>query len=147
MRTVPSGTGNAARSYGNLAAKAGLAYVAVRTIGNTIANWIGQTNDYIENMNLFNVSMGEYAQQAQNYAMQVGDTLGINPSEWMRNQGVFMNLATGFGVVGDRAYTMSQNLTQLGYDISSFFNIPIEESMQKLQSGISGEIEPLTSAA
>ena len=38
---------------------------------------------------------------------------------------------------------MSQNLTQLGYDISSFFNISIEDAMQKLQSGISGELEPL----
>lgn len=143
MRTMPNSTNATGRSYGNLAAKVGLAYAGIRTISNAIAGWIKQTNDYIENMNLFNVSMGEYAAQAQDYAMQVGDTLGINPSEWMRNQGVFMNLATGFGVVSDRAFVMSQNLTQLGYDISSFFNIPIEESMQKLQSGISGEIEPV----
>jgi hypothetical protein len=58
-----------------------------------------------------------------------------------------MTLATGFGVVSDRAFVMSQNLTQLGYDISSFFNIPIAEAMQKLQSGVSGEIEPLVLAA
>ena len=38
---------------------------------------------------------------------------------------------------------MSQNLTQLGYDLSSYANIPIEEAMLKLQSGISGELEPL----
>jgi hypothetical protein len=38
---------------------------------------------------------------------------------------------------------MSKNLTQLGYDISSFFNISYEDAMQKLQSGVSGELEPL----
>lgn len=38
---------------------------------------------------------------------------------------------------------MSKNLTQLGYDLSSFFNISVEDAMQKLQSGISGELEPL----
>ena len=31
--------------------------------------------------------------------------------------------------------------------ISSFFNIPVAEAMQKLQSGVSGEIEPLVLAA
>jgi phage-related protein len=54
-----------------------------------------------------------------------------------------MTLATGFGVAGDRAATMSQQLTQLGYDLSSFFNISVEEAMQKLKSGFSGELEPL----
>lgn len=146
-RTMPSANRSAAGSYTNLAAKIGLAHVSMRTISDIIGKCISATNSYIEDMNLFNASMGEYTAQAQKYAEQVGDTLGINPGEWMRNQGVFMNLATGFGVVSDRAFIMSQNLTQLGYDISSFFNIPIEESMQKLQSGISGEIEPLTSAA
>lgn len=38
---------------------------------------------------------------------------------------------------------MSKNLTQLGYDLSSFFNISYEDAFQKLQSGISGELEPL----
>ena len=69
--------------------------------------------------------------------------MGIDPSTWMRNQGVFMTLATGFGVAGDRAAKMSQQLTQLGYDISSFFNVSVEDAMQKLQSGIAGELEPL----
>jgi hypothetical protein len=100
-------------------------------------------NSYIENVNLFNVSMGSYAKEAGEYAERVGDIMGIDPGEWMRNQGLFMTLATGFGVVSDRAYTMSKNLTQLGYDISSFFNIPYEDAMQKLQSGLAGELEPL----
>ena len=54
-----------------------------------------------------------------------------------------MTITKGFGVASDRAYTMGQNLTQLGYDISSFFNISVEDAMQKVGSGISGELEPL----
>ena len=69
--------------------------------------------------------------------------MGIDPAQWLRNQGVFNTLLTGFGDTAERAQLMSQNLTQLGYDISSFFNISIEDAMQKLQSGISGELEPL----
>lgn len=61
----------------------------------------------------------------------------------MRNQGVFNTIIAGFGVASDKASLMSKNLTQLGYDISSFYNISVEDAMQKLQSGISGELEPL----
>ena len=92
---------------------------------------------------MFTVALGQYAAEAQNYAEKVSDVMGIDPAQWLRNQGVFNTLLTGFGDTAERAQLMSQNLTQLGYDISSFFNISIEDAMQKLQSGISGELEPL----
>ena len=133
----------AATSYINLYAKLKMAVTGLKTIGLKIASMIKEMNDYIENINLFNASLGKYASEAQRYAESVGELMGIDPGEWMRNRGVFMTLATGFGVVGDRAYTMSQQLTQLGYDISSFFNVSVDDSMQRLQSGISGELEPL----
>lgn len=69
--------------------------------------------------------------------------MGIDPADWMRNQGIFQTLTTGFGVSAAKAEIMSKNLTQLGYDLSSFFNIAVGDAMQKLQSGISGELEPL----
>jgi hypothetical protein len=131
------------KSYVNLAAKISLAYMGMRRIAGVIANWITDSNSYIENLNLFNVSMGQYAEEARNYAEQVGEVMGINPGEWMRNQGVFMTITEGFGVASDRAYTMSKNLTQLTYDLASFFNISTSDAFQKLESGISGELEPL----
>lgn len=94
-------------------------------------------------MNLFSVAMGKYAESARNYAQEVANVMGIDPGSWMRYQGIFQTLATGFGVAGDRAAVMSQQLTQLGYDISSFYNIDVEAAMLKLQSGLSGELEPL----
>lgn len=119
-----------------------LAFAFTRLSG-AIKGWVEESTSYTENLNLFNASMGEYAQSAKEYAELVGEAIGIDPSVWMRNQGVFMTMATGFGVVSDKAALMSKNLTQLGYDLSSFFNISVDEAMQKLQSGISGELEPL----
>ena len=109
----------------------------------TIGSAVDESTEYIENVNLFTVSMGEYANEAMEYAETVSDAMGIDTSEWIRAQGIFMTLSTGFGVASDRANTMSKNLTQLGYDLSSFFNISVEDAMQKLQSGLSGELEPL----
>lgn len=117
--------------------------ITFRKIGHFIAQAVTESNKYQEDLNLFTVALGQYAAEAQNYAEKVSDVMGIDPAQWLRNQGVFNTLLTGFGDTAERAQLMSQNLTQLGYDLSSFFNISIEDAMQKLQSGISGELEPL----
>jgi hypothetical protein len=131
------------KSFTDLFYKVKVGAKAFEVVGTKIWSAIKKSNDYIENVNLFSVSMGEYAGEAMEYAETVSDAMGIDTSEWIRNQGVFMTLTTGFGVAGDRAKTMSKNLTQLGYDLSSFYNISVGDAMQKLQSGMSGEIEPL----
>lgn len=123
--------------------KIGATIYALRQISDFISDAITKSNEYQENLNLFTVAMGDYAQEAYDYGQTVSDVLGIDFSEWIRNQGVFNTLLTGFGNTADRAALMSKNLTQLGYDLSSFFNISVEDAMQKLQSGISGELEPL----
>ena len=140
---VPSANASSSKSLKDLTTKVvATAYTFKRAAG-VIGSWINKSNEYVEAHNLFTVSMGKYAASAQEYAQNVSDVMGIDPSTWMERQGVFMTLATGFGVAGDRAATMSQQLTQLGYDLSSFFNISVEEAMQKLKSGFSGELEPL----
>ena len=133
----------ASKGYMNLWAKARMAYNVIRGASHLIASCITESNSYIENINLFTASMGRFAEEAKDYAETVGEVMGIDPGQFMRYQGVFMTITKGFGVVEDKAYLMSKNLTQLGYDLSSFFNISFEDSMQKLQSGISGELEPL----
>lgn len=112
-------------------------------IGNFIAQAVTESNKYQEDLNLFTVALGQYADEAKEYAEYVSDIMGIDPAQWLRNQGIFNTLLTGFGDTAERAQLMSRNLTQLGYDLSSYANIPIEDAMQKLQSGISGELEPL----
>lgn len=117
--------------------------ITFRKIGHFIAQAVTESNKYQEDLNLFTVALGQYADEAKEYAEYVSDIMGIDPAQWLRNQGIFNTLLTGFGDTAERAQLMSQNLTQLGYDLSSYANIPIEEVMLKLQSGISGELEPL----
>jgi hypothetical protein len=127
----------------NSALKA-ISFVAIyRAAAKLLGIAIAKSSKYTEDLNLFTVSMGRYAEEAYNYAQKVSDVMGIDPAEWMRNQGVFNTIITGFGVAGDKAAFMAKNLTQLGYDLASFYNIDFESAMQKVQSGISGELEPL----
>ena len=143
LGSIATASRHANSSIGNTAARLGIMGISLRVVVNSIASAMKQSMAYMENMNLFTVSMGKYADEAMKYANAVSEVMGIDPSAWARNQGVFMSLAEGFGVASDRAYKMSKNLTQLGYDLSSFYNISYEDAFQKLQSGISGELEPL----
>lgn len=127
----------------NSALKA-ISFVAIyRAAAKLLGIAITKSSQYTEDLNLFTVSMGEYAEEAYNYAQKVSEVMGIDPAEWMRNQGVFNTIISGFGVAGDKAAFMSKNLTQLGYDLASFYNLDFASAMQKVQSGIAGELEPM----
>ena len=133
----------AAKSFTDFYHKLKTGAQVIKRVGSAIMSTINKSSEYTENMNLFTVAMGEYADEAMNYAEKVSGVLGIDTSEWIRAQGVFQTLATGFGVAGDRATVMSKNLTQLGYDLASFYNLDTDTAMLKLKSGLAGELEPL----
>lgn len=145
-----NGTVRRATSNTNAFEKAlkNLSLLAVaRWLSKAMGGAMSKAAQYQEDLNLFVVSLGEYAKEAYEFANKVSGVVGIDPAEWMRNQGVFNTIITGFGVAGDKAAFMSKNLTQLGYDLSSFYNIGVSSAMQKVQSGIAGELEPLNLAA
>ena len=100
-------------------------------------------NEYIEALNLFYVSTGSYAEKAQDYANLVGDSYGVDPAEFMKMQATFMDVSKSFGTASGTAYTMSKALTQLTYDISSLYNLKVDESLNKVRSALVGEIEPI----
>lgn len=112
-------------------------------VGQGIAYCVDQSNRYIENINLADTSLGQYAATAHEYADAVQAALGINTGEFLSNQGTFMTMAQGMGVAANNAYTMSKGLTQLSYDLASFFNISNDAAFEKVRSGLAGEIEPL----
>lgn len=116
---------------------------AFKSAADTMASWFNESNEYIETLNLFNVTMGDGAKEARNFAENVSDLMGIDPKEWMQYQGIFKNLTAGFGVASDKADIMSKNLTQLSYDLSSFFNTDVETAFDKLSSAMSGQVKGL----
>ena len=132
-----------ATKVGTTAIKLTALLVGLRKFATLISNGILESMNYTETLNLFTVSMGEYADNAKKYAEYAGEALGIDPAEFMRNQAMFNTVIKGFGVGADAAAYMSQNVTQLAYDMASLDNITIEEAMQKLNSAIAGELEPV----
>lgn len=112
-------------------------------VSGVISDSVAKALTYNKTLNVFTVSLGQYATNATKYGETVRDALGIDIAGWQNAQGIFQTLITGFGVGGDQAAYMSQNLTQLSYDIASFYNLTNEEAANKIKSAISGRLEPI----
>jgi hypothetical protein len=99
--------------------------------------------DAVESENLFEVSMGGMAQAAREWSKELSKSLGVNQYESRKVIGTFNVMLVSMGQGKQAAYDMAKGLTQLAYDMASFYNLKPEEAFQKLQAGISGETEPL----
>lgn len=117
--------------------------VSLKAIADYLGNAVAKFNDFYEATNLFGISMKGLTGEADNFIQKMQTLLGIDPTEAMNNMATIQGLTTSFGLASDKAYILSKNLTQLGYDLSSLKNIPVKEAFTKLQAAISGELEPI----
>lgn len=123
--------------------KTSLFVAGLRQITNVIKGFVQQSSNYNEALNLFTVSMGQYVNEAQAFVDKFSSALYLDPVNVMTYMGTFQSLIQGLGVGSKNAYAMSTAMTQLTYDLSSFRNIDFETAFLKIQSGLSGELEPL----
>lgn len=150
MESYSRSASKASKTSGSLMSRLGKSVASFRTMTFVIQGVVGaltsvfeESSRYVENLNLFNVAMGETTQSALDFANKVQGAMGIDTSEWMSFQGRLNNLITGFDVASDKAQIMSQNLTQLAYDYSSLMNVDPSESFDKINSAMSGQIKGL----
>lgn len=125
-------------------------YLGARQVLSTLTDMTNASVDYAETANLFNVSFGkgleglnQYYEQALDFQERLEEKLGINIEESMRYQALFNSMTKSMGLGANYAYTLSENMTKLGYDLASLYNIDPESAMTKLRAGLAGQTEPL----
>lgn len=142
-------SGKSAKSYLSLSnqlngfMRSAAKLVSLKAIATYLGNAAEKFNSYYEAANLFGVSMKGLTGEASTFINKMETLLGIDPTEAMNNMATIQGLTTSFGMASDKAYVLSKNLTQLGYDLASLKNIPVAESFTKIQAAISGELEPI----
>ncbi|ABN52930.1 hypothetical protein Q428_13030 [Fervidicella metallireducens AeB] len=99
--------------------------------------------DAVESENLFEVAMGSMAGDARKWSEETSKALGLNAFNVRKNVATYNAMLTSMGLTSQESLKMSEGLTQLSYDMASFYNLKPEEAFEKLKSGISGEAEPL----
>ena len=125
-------------------------YLGARQVLNTLTDMTNASVDFTETANLFSVSFGkgleglnEYYEKALNFQERLEEKLGVNIEESMRYQALFNSMTKSMGLSANYAYTLSENMTKLGYDLASLYNIDTESAMTKLRAGLAGQTEPL----
>lgn len=117
-----------------------------KSIGGSLMEVYDKAASYQEALNLYTVSLGEYAEKGQEWADSISKPLYLDPQQVMQYTGSMYNLVQGLGVASDAAYKMSTNLTQLAYDMSSYLNIDVESAHEKLTSAITGQSRAVVTA-
>ena len=141
-----SGIANAIKKTINFSA----IYLGAKQTLSTLKEMTNESIKYTETVNLFNVSMGkgleglnQYYEKAIDFQERLEEKLGVNIEESMRYQALFNSMTKSMGLSADYAYILSENMTKLGYDLASLYNIDTENAMTKLRAGLAGQTEPL----
>ena len=99
--------------------------------------------DAVESENLFEVAMGSMADDARAWSEEISGVLGLNAYSVRQSVATYNAMLTSMGLTEQESLKFSESLTELAYDMASFYNLSPEEAFEKLKSGITGEAEPL----
>lgn len=124
-----------------------ISFFSIRKLTSLISSAVKESGAWIENLNLFAVTFGEgNYREILDWATEYADKLGVANTEIVKMTGLFKQLSTAIGLTDQTSDSLSETLTQLGYDFASFYNISFESAFSKLQSGIfSGQVRTLRS--
>lgn len=100
-------------------------------------------SDESESWNKVTVVFGDNAAAVQAWAATSATSMGISRSAAYEAVGTFGNLFTTMGIAPDVSADMSMGLVQVASDLASFNNIDPTVALEKLRSGLVGEVEPL----
>lgn len=138
-KNVKNTSTNMTKSFGSLAAKV----ISVGAIIKATASSITRAMNYIEDENLFQVSMGKWADSTRDWSKQVQDSVGVSAA-WLRKySGVMTNMTASMGLAQDQAVQLGRGVALLSNDIASFYNISAESAFEKIQSAMAGMPRPL----
>jgi Arc/MetJ-type ribon-helix-helix transcriptional regulator/uncharacterized membrane protein YphA (DoxX/SURF4 family) len=100
-------------------------------------------SDAAETENKVRVTFGKMAKDVIAWSDTSLERMGIAQQGAQEMASTFGLLFQAAKAPRDEIVGMSQDFTQLAADMSSFFNIPIQEALEVLRSGLVGETEPL----
>jgi hypothetical protein len=83
------------------------------------------------------------AGSVQAFAEQASKSAGISATEALQASKTFGLFATGAGLGAEEAAKFSTTMVQLAGDLGSFNDVPTEEALAAIQSGLMGQAEPL----
>lgn len=104
---------------------------------------IDAASDLREVQNVVDVTFGENASQIDAWAKTAINQFGLTETKAKQFASTMGAMMKSSGLAGPEIVDMSEKLSGLAADMSSFYNMDFDTAFQKIRSGISGETEPL----
>ena len=104
---------------------------------------INKASELEESMSKVTVVFGDQADEITAWAAQSASAFGQSKQQALEAVGTYGNLLQAFGVTRKAAAGMSTDMVELAADLASFNNTGVEEALEAIRSGLSGESEPL----
>jgi len=96
-----------------------------------------------EQMSASTQVFGDHAKEVQDWSKTTADSAGLSRTEALKAANAYGNMFATVGLGSKDVSTMSRSMVQLAGDMASFHDQDPTEMLQKLQSGLAGEAEPL----
>lgn len=96
-----------------------------------------------ETASKFQMTLGPATQQAQEFLERFANTAGLTVTEGRELISVTSGIAMGFGMTQTEAAGFAEEILSLAGDMTSYTNVPMQETSRAIQSALTGERESL----
>ena len=140
--TANTGMQNMIASAKRMAGAMGVAFAATQVVqfGKDVLMSASTMNESVSKVK---VVFGQGAEQVLKFGQTAATAMGISNQKAIEAAGTYGNLFQAFGLGQDQSQQMSTSLVQLASDLASFNNTSVDDALNALRSGLSGETEPL----
>lgn len=89
------------------------------------------------------IIFGQFTTDVIKEATLMGTAFGVSRKEFVAAASAFGTIFQGVGYTDEAASKLSIHFVKLATDLSSLVHIPVQEAMEKIQSGLAGQVRPL----
>ena len=125
-----------------MAATIGIAFGGAQ-IANFAKESVMAASNLNEAISKVGVVFGQNAKDIESWAKGATDNFGMSERAALTSVGTFGNLFDAFGLGEEDTKKFSTSLTELAVDMASFNDMPVDDALNALRSGLSGETEPM----
>lgn len=111
-------------------------------VGISVGEWLSDAAasaiNFVEDMNLFNVAMGDAVDTGRKFVDTMSEMYGLDEDSLVRYAGNFYQLSDAINMPTEAASKLSLGLTKATVDIASLFNYDFDQVYTNLASGMQG---------
>lgn len=135
--------GAAGAAFSRFGTAASQAIIPLAAAGVAVTNFTSAAANANEAANKAAVVFGQSTPEIEEFARASATAFGLSRRAALEYTGTLGTILQASGLSQDATAGMSVELTKLAADLASFNNIPVDEALEKIRSGLVGETEPL----